>query len=295
VNVDEPSGDGVLLEVVASSICGTDLGLVEMGRNDFTLGHEFAGLVDGVAYAVEPAISCGTCEECRLGHTQRCTGEHTNLGIFVDGGLADRVLVPMENLVPLPAGLLVADACLIEPAAVAWHGVRRAHIEPGERVVIVGGGAIGLLAVAMANAAGHHVDIEARHKHQRLAAEALGAVRPHGLYDVVIEAAGSPSGLQRCSELARPGGRIILLGVYHDVAPVPGPMTLVKELSWVGAMAYERHGGVREVDQVARILADRPEIARILITHRFPLEDATEAFRKAADRQGGAIKVVLEP
>jgi threonine dehydrogenase-like Zn-dependent dehydrogenase len=203
--------------------------------------------------------------------------------------------VPQENLVALPAGLDVADACLVEPAAVAWHGVVRAAIRPGERVVVVGGGSIGLLAVAAARTMGHDVDLEARHPHQVAAAERLGAGRPSGQYDVVIEAAGSESGLARCADLARPGGRVVLLGVYHGLAPVPGAMTLVKELTWVGAMAYEQHGDTREVDEVASMLAATPEIAATVITHRFPLDDAPEAFRVAADRASGAIKVVLEP
>jgi threonine dehydrogenase-like Zn-dependent dehydrogenase len=295
VEVDEPTGDGVLLEVRSSSICGTDLGFLAMGPLDFTFGHEFAGIVDGVPYAVEPTLFCGACAECLAGHTQRCVGEHSNLGIFIDGGLADRVRVPRENLVALPEGLDVADAFLVEPASVAWHGVVRAAIQPGERVVVLGGGSIGLLAVAAARTMGHHVDLEARHPHQRLAGERLGAGTPSGEYDVVIEAAGSESGIARCTELARPGGRVVLLGVFHGLVPVPGAMTLVKELTWVGAMAYERHDGTREVDEVAAMLAAQPDIARTLVTHRFPLDDAAEAFRVAADRSAGAIKVVLHP
>jgi threonine dehydrogenase-like Zn-dependent dehydrogenase len=222
-------------------------------------------------------------------------GEHGNLGIFLDGGLADRVRVPHENLVALPEGFDVADAFLVEPASVAWHGVVRAAIQPGERVVVLGGGSIGLLAVAAARTMGHQVDLEARHPHQRAAGERLGAGTASGEYDVVIEAAGSESGIARCTELARPGGRVVLLGVFHGLVPVPGATTLVKELTWVGAMAYERHDGTREVDEVAAMLAAQPDIARTLVTHRFPLDDAAEAFRVAADRSAGAIKVVLHP
>jgi threonine dehydrogenase-like Zn-dependent dehydrogenase len=295
VDVDEPAGDGVMLEVVSSSICGTDVGLLSMGMEGFTLGHEFAGSVDGVPYAVEPTIWCGTCPECRAGHTQRCTGEHRNLGIFCDGGLSDRILVPTECLVALPDGLHVDDACLVEPASVAWHGVQRAAIQAGERVAVVGGGSIGLLAVAAARCLGHEVAIEARHGHQLAAAEAFGAAGPSGEYDVVIEAAGSESGLVRCAELARPGGRVIVLGVYYGLVPVPGVATLVKELSWVGAMAYGRHGGHRDVVEAAAMLAGEPLIASTLITHRFALNQATEAFRVAGDRRAGAIKVALYP
>jgi 2-desacetyl-2-hydroxyethyl bacteriochlorophyllide A dehydrogenase len=301
VQVEEPTGDGALLEVASSSICGTDLSFFGLGPLDFTFGHEFAGFVDGVAYAVEPTLYCGVCAQCRSGFTQRCTGEHSNLGIFVDGGLADRIRVPHQNLVALPAGLDVRDACLIEPAAVAWHGVESARIAPGERVVVVGGGSIGLLAAAALRQAGHAVDVDLRHAHQRAAAERLGAGAPStrgasGSYDVVIEAAGSDSGIARCAELAGPGGRVILLGVFPQSVPVPGTLSLIRELSWTFAMAYGRDsGGVREVDRVAAMLAADPEIAETLITHRFPLDDAAEAIRVASDRAAGAIKVVLHP
>jgi threonine dehydrogenase-like Zn-dependent dehydrogenase len=88
---------------------------------------------------------------------------------------------------------------------------------------------------------------------------------------------------------------VVLLGVYHGLVPVPGVVTLVKELSWIGAMAYERHDGVREVDEVAAVLAASPDIAPTLITHRFSLEQAPEAFRAAADRKSGVIKVAIHP
>jgi threonine dehydrogenase-like Zn-dependent dehydrogenase len=296
VEVDEPAGDGLLMEVSSSSICGTDLNFMQLGPSDYTFGHEFAGFVDGTPYAVEPSLYCAKCEQCRAGFTQRCVGEHANLGIFVDGGLCDRIRIPPQNLVPLPAGLTVDDACLVEPAAVAWHGVQRAAVQPGERVVVLGGGSIGLLAVAALRREGCHADIEARHPHQREAAERLGAGSASGTYDVVIEAVGTESGVARCAELARPGGRVVLLGVFPQTVPVPGVTTLVSELSWIGAMAYGRgEDGVREVEQAAALLAADPEIARTLITHRFPLDDAAEAIRVAGDRASGAIKVTLHP
>jgi threonine dehydrogenase-like Zn-dependent dehydrogenase len=295
VDVPDPEGEGVVAEVLSSSICGTDLSLVAAGAAGFTLGHEFVVAVDGVPYAVEPTVWCRACEECRAGHTQRCTGEHGNLGVFTDGGLADRVLVRRQALVALPEGLGPAEACLVEPAAVAWHGVARATVEPGERVVVVGGGSIGLLAVAALRDLGHDVDLEARHPGQRQAGEHLGAGTPDGLYDVVIEAAGSASGLARCAELARPGARVVLIGVFWDTVPVPGPASLIKELTVIAAMAYGRSGGTREVDQAAALLAGHPEVAETLITHRFGLDEAPRAFAVAGDRAAGAIKVVLAP
>jgi threonine dehydrogenase-like Zn-dependent dehydrogenase len=297
VDIDEPSGDGVLLDIAVASICGTDTGLVAMGVEpgaEYTLGHEFAGTAGGVAYAVEPSIWCGSCDQCLAGFTQRCVGARGTLGVWSDGGLSDVALVPEQCLVALPPGLDVGAACLVEPMAVSWRGVRRAAIQPGERVVVVGGGSIGLLAVAAARAAGHEVALDARYPHQIAAGERLGATTPRGVYDVVIEAAGSDSGVARCAELAAHDGRVMLLGVFHGSVAVPGIPTLMKELTWTAAMAYGRESGVREVDEAAALLASDPEIASTLITHTFPLEDAAEAFRVAGDRAAGVIKVRLE-
>jgi threonine dehydrogenase-like Zn-dependent dehydrogenase len=89
---------------------------------------------------------------------------------------------------------------------------------------------------------------------------------------------------------------VVLLGVFPQTLPVPGVATLVSELTWIGAMAYGRGAdGVRDVEHAAALLAADPEIARTLITHRFPLDDAVEAVRVAGDRASGAIKVSLHP
>jgi threonine dehydrogenase-like Zn-dependent dehydrogenase len=296
VELDEPAGEGTLLTVVSASICGTDTGMVEMGSTGYTLGHEFAGIAeDGRAYAVEPNYWCGVCPECRVGDTQRCVGEHRNLGVFSDGGLCERIAVPSQYLVPLPPGLDVRDACLVEPTAVSWHGVQRAHVQPGERVVVVGGGSIGLLAVAAARHMGLTADLEARYPHQLATGARFGAGPPTGEYDVVIEATGTESGVARCAELARPGGRVIVLGVFYGTVPAPGVATLVKELTWTGAITYGLHDGVRDVEAAAAMLAASPDVAATLITHRFALADAAEAFRVAADRRSGTIKVAIHP
>ena len=148
VDADEPDGAGVRLSVASAGICGTDVNLVTAGITGFIYGHEFAGVDDdGSGYFVEPIIYGGKCEECSSGNTQRCAEPgHGSLGIFRDGGMAEAVVVPEYTLLPLPTQLDVRDACLIEPASVAWHGVRQARVRPGERLLVVGGGSIGLLA-----------------------------------------------------------------------------------------------------------------------------------------------------
>ena len=296
LEVDDPAGDWPLLEVGSASICGSDLTLV--GWNlPTTLGHEFAGTVDGVAYCVEPTVRCGDCDQCRIGATQRCRGSapHGIIGVAFDGGLADRVAVPVDCLVPLPDGLAVADASLVEPLAVSWHALKRAAAAPGERVLVVGGGSVGLLTVAAARAMGLDVDLDARHDHQRVAGDRLGAGSPRGQYDITVEAAGTDTALATCVRKTTPGGRIALVGMAQSDRQVPSIPFVMNELSLLGCNCYDSGGGGREFASAAAVLAADPEIAATVITHRFPLAEAAEAFRVAADRGSGAIKVVLQP
>jgi threonine dehydrogenase-like Zn-dependent dehydrogenase len=216
IDADEPGEADlreVRLSVISTGICGTDVSFAAAGIAGFIYGHEFAAMDDdGAAYFVEPTIYGGKCEECQRGDTQRCTEPgHGTLGIFRNGGMADSVVVPDYTLLALPPQLDVKDACLIEPGSVAWHGVRRAQVKPGERFLVVGGGTIGLLAAAAAQHTGHDVDVDARYDHQAGAAERLGFGRPGGPYDVVLDAAGTESSLARSATAVRPGGRIVSL------------------------------------------------------------------------------------
>jgi len=296
VEVDEPDGDWPILEVGAVGICGSDMTLLRWNLPT-TLGHEIAGTIGGRAYCVEPTVRCGDCDQCRMGQTQRCRGSarHGIIGAAFNGGLADRVAVPQDCLVPLPDGLGVSDASLVEPLAVSWHALQKVSAVQGERVLVVGGGSIGLMAVAAARALGLDVDLEARHDHQREAGERLGAGTAHGEYEVVVEAAGTDSALADCVRRAAPGARIAMAGFAQGDRKVPGMAFLMNELTMVGCSCYDNGAGGHEFALAAAALAANPEIAATVITHRFPLADAAEAFRVAADRASGAIKVVLEP
>lgn len=296
VDVEEPSGEGVLVHVRSTSLCGSDLHLASFGPLPVVLGHEFAGVLDdGTPVAVDPSNPCGHCDLCTTGRRHLCRANQ-HLGITVDGGMAERVRVSPDALVPLPAGLPVEQACLVEPLAVAVHGLERAGIAGGERVAVVGAGSIGLTAVAAATTAGCEVAVEARHPAQRAAADRLGATGPpQGEYDVVVEAAGTQSAVERAVDLVRPGGLVLFLSTFWDPVSIPGVPAMMKEATFKWSFIYAHHGGGRDVDTAAALLARRPEIAATLITHRLPLADAAEAFRIAADRAHGAIKVVLEP
>jgi len=295
VPAPEPARDEVRVRVAAAGVCGSDLHLLAWGPMPVILGHEIAGrLDDGTAVAVEPVRRCGVCRRCVAGDTHLCR-EGQAIGTGIDGGMADELVVPPECLVPLPDGLSIHDASLVEPVACAVHALHRARVEPGHRVAVVGGGTLGVAAVAAAVHLGCELGTVARHPHQAVATEAVGGRPAEGRYDVVIEAAGTSSAFAQAARLARVRGTVAILGTYWEDLTAPGMPLTTKELDIVACFAYSHRGGSREVEDAAGLLAVVPELAPAMITHRCPLDDAAEAFRVAADRSAGAIKVTLEP
>ncbi|MCZ7534655.1 MAG: alcohol dehydrogenase catalytic domain-containing protein [Acidimicrobiia bacterium] len=252
---------------------------------------------DGTPVAVLPLEYCGTCDRCLAGETAQCRTAMAHMyGLASDGGMADTMVVREDTVVPLPDGLDVRDASLVEPLAVALHAANRAGLRGGQRVAVIGAGSIGLLCAAIARDFGCDVAIAARHPAQYAAAEALGAsLGPGGAYDVVFEAAGSATAFAQASDLCDRGGTIALVSTSWRPVSISFMAAQLKEVTLVPAIVYGHCHGDREFDTAAQILARHPEIPSAVITHRFPLDDAADAFRVAADRAAGAIKVVLEP
>ena len=288
-----------MVRVASAGICSTEVHLLAFGLTA-TLGHEFAGwLPDGTPVAVEPLAPCGTCPACLGGDYHLCaTGLAMVYGIGRDGGMAESCLVRESAIVRLPVGVEPRNAALVEPLAIAVHGIRRGRVSSQHRVAIVGGGSIGLCAAIAAAATSARVDLVARYEHQRAAGERLGvSLDVSGGYDVVIDAVGSSSSVAQAITLARAGGRMVYLGGNWDgltISPTT-PFTL-KEIDIIPSIGYGRAGPSRDITVAATILGERPGIADILITHRFPLDAAADAFAAAGDREASrAIKVVLEP
>jgi len=302
--VDEPDVEGFMrIAIKSASICATDLLYIRWGSREI-LGHELAGVLDdGTPVAIEGIFGCGACPHCDRGDYNRCArmGERA-LGMNWPGGMSEYYAAPRRALVELPKSLDVRNACLCEPGAVAWHGCRVGGVGTDSSVAIVGAGAIGLLAVASAQAQGaRDVALEARHAHQRELGERLGATPAASLYDVVIETGGSESALHRSVELARPGGTVVVIGVHDQAIAFPHRAAFSRELKLAFAVGYcggrqSASGGARrEFAEVADLLGARPELVDALITHRFGIEDAPEAFRVAADKRQGVRRVVVNP
>jgi len=287
----------VRVRVSHSGICGSDLRLASFGPSAVTLGHEFCGrLDDGTPVAVLPAVPCGRCERCLAGNDQQCPEALGAMyGVSRDGGLADEVWVDPScaKVVDDPASFDHAN--LVEPVAVALHGVNRSGLPPGARALVIGAGPIGLCAIAVARNQGADIDVLARRPTRIEAAQRLGAGTSLGRdYEVVLEAAGTQESLDRAIALVRPGGTVAVLGSYWD--PVTVDLSFqMKEVTLVPAFTYGHHHGTSEFEEAVGLLAATPDLGPTVITHHFALEDATEAFRVAGDRSTDAIKVAVHP
>ena len=299
LDVPPPSGAGVRVNVRSAGICSSDLHMIAAGFDmPATIGHEVAGtLSDGRAVALEPIAPCGHCDMCVQGDYHLCRlGPAMVHGVALDGGMAEQMLVPERCIVPLPNNVSAADACLVEPLAVAAHGIRMLDLKPDSRIAIIGAGAVGLAAAAVLTPFINNVDIAARHAAQQEAADRLGAgLHARGEYDVVVECAGNSKALAQAARLCKPGATILLLATYWEGVTLPAFEVSMKNLRIYASSLYGRQGLVRDVEVAAQLMARRSDLADILITHRLPLDAAPEAFAIAANRKAGAIKVVLEP
>lgn len=294
-----PSGDGVVMTVAESGICGSDLHMIANGTARSVIGHEFGGWLDGRLVAVRPTGACNECVACRRGFPNTCRDTWTTAyGIARNGGLADEVLIDPARAYPMPEGARAVDAALVEPLAVAVHGVRRANVTTGAHALVVGAGSIGLLAAAALRHAGLSVDIVSRHPHQSAAADALGASvvdRPaDSTYQWVFDAVCTQQTLDASVAAAVPGGTVVEFGMFWEPTALTNAW-MFKEVVLVPAMAYSHHHDHDDFREAAELSGRNPAIADAVVTHTYSLAEASEAFRAAADRSSGAIKVHLVP
>ncbi len=296
-NVSEPRGEGITVDVSSVGICGSDLHLIDSGMMSVTPGHEIAGVTrDGTPVAIEPMLSCGECNHCLEGEEPYCPDALPNtFGIGIDGGMAERIVVPERFLIPLRPRVKVEEAFLVEPLAVAVRSLGRVGVSEGDRVCVVGAGTIGLCCVAVAKYLGATVELESRHSHQLEAGSRLGAVETSSRpAKIVIEAAGTSSALAQAIDKCQKGGIVGIPSTYWDPVEIPALSMGMKEISLVPSITYGHTTGQRDFDLAMSVLAASPELGRALITDRFPLDGAAEAFDAARNRSNGVIKVAID-
>jgi threonine dehydrogenase-like Zn-dependent dehydrogenase len=302
----------VRLKVAACGICGSDVHRLHRHVAGGTPGHEFVGTVlssesplpDGL-YTGDPWPVCGQCEYCRSGRRLHCPSTRI-IGVHEPGAVSEYVDVPRENLYAVDASLSPREASMTEPFAVSVRAVHLAHLGLESRVLVLGGGTLGLISGLLARDFAAKVGVTVRYPHQREAASKLGLEpidetgaqewaaenRP----DVVIETVGgSANTMDEAVRACEPCGRIVVVGLFEG-APGLNLRTLVqKELTITGSKAFGIRERVPEFGAAAAVLPRYRGEIEVLQTHAFTLNEAGAALACAADKTQASIKVTIMP
>jgi (R,R)-butanediol dehydrogenase / meso-butanediol dehydrogenase / diacetyl reductase len=297
--------DEARVRVAFCGICGSDLHLrpspaVPAGA---VMGHEFSGTIEELGEAVEgysvgdrvaifPFVPCGECSNCIRGDYHVCMRAATGgLGLGANqGGYAESVPVHRSMLIPIPDELSLEHAALVEPLAVALHGIDIGGVERGCRCVVIG--AEQILVIER--------NEQRRERMRSLGVDALGLVDVHDrvieyfggeLPDVVLECAGNPAAPQLAIELVRSCGIVVLLGVLEEPVEISQLVLLIKEAQLRSSFAY-RLDSFREAIE---LLVAGAVPAGQLITDTVPLERAQEMFERLENPATSDIKILLEP
>jgi threonine dehydrogenase-like Zn-dependent dehydrogenase len=296
----EPGPGEVLVKVHLAGICGTDLQILR-GYHGFkgVMGHEFVGQVAGPVHspwlgqrvAGEITIGCGACDLCRRGLAGHCR-ERRVLGLKDrDGAFAPYLTLPAANLHAVDPKIPDVFAVFTEPLAAALRVLEAAKVSPSARVLVVGDGSLGLqiswvlaLSGAEVHLAGHHPEHLALARPHGVATF-LSADLPAGDYDIVVEASGSPSGLELALTRVRPRGTVVMKSTYVGRFPLDPAVLVVPEVSLVGCRCGPFAAALR-------LLRDGRVDPRPLIHRTFPLARGLEALAWA--QRPGVLKVLLD-
>lgn len=300
----------VRIDVSATGVCGTDLHIASdeyASEPPVTLGHEISGAVVETGAGVDPSwvgrrvvcetyfSACETCAPCRDGRRNLCASRRS-IGSFEDGGFAASVVVPALNLHAVPDHVESRDAVLFEPlACVTQCLLDPAKIDSGDRVLVVGPGAMGLLSVQVALAAGARVtcvglpaDAARLALAERMGAESVTDVVPEA-YDVVVECSGSAGGIANAFRAVRRGGRYVQVGIHGKEVTVPFDTVLYKEVEVSSGFASTPRSWRRAIT----LVEDRRVDLSGLVTHSLPLDEWQAAFDLVGSPD--AVKVALRP
>jgi L-iditol 2-dehydrogenase len=302
----------VILDVTATGICGTDLHIYDgefASRPPVTMGHEISGVVaelgDGVddtwrgaRVVTETYFStCEHCVHCLSGRINLCL-ERRSIGSYVDGGFAPRVHVPAGNLHRIPDWLDGRVAAMTEPLACCCQSLLHPErVEPGDAVLVVGPGPIGLLAAQVARAAGGDVHVRGtpRDAARLEIAARLGLATSTteegaaGSFDIVVECSGHEAGIAFALESARRGARYVQIGIAGKPVSIPFDLVCFGELTVTSGNASTPASW----DRALELIVDRRVDLEPLFSDAIPLADWERGF--AATRSGTGIKYVLVP
>lgn len=314
----------VLLEVLATGICGSDVhGFTgDTGRRvpGQIMGHETVGriaaigaevyaepgLVVGGLATVNPVLACGTCRQCLRGREQACaTRQVIGVDPTITSAFAERMVVRAENVVPLPADMPVEYGALVEPLAVGYHALRRGDCRDGDTVLVLGGGPIGQACILAAGRLGaQSVLVSEPDAHRRRLCEQLGAASctPDEVADaidaqfgggpgLVVDAVGVAATLQTAFAVAPLGATVVLVGMGEPTLELSAFEVSTKERSLVGSFCYS----AEEFRATAEWVGGAPAQLAALVEGRVGLDGAADEFSRLAKGTDSLSKVLVMP
>jgi len=326
IDVPEPGVPGAgeaVVRVRAVGICGTDYGGYlgkmpffsypripghELGVEVVSVGEGVTGVAPGDRCCVEPYINCQQCHSCRRGLTN-CCEHHQTLGVHCDGGLRPLFTVPARKLHPSPR-LTHEQNALVETLAIGCHAIDRAGPKPGETVLIIGAGPIGLSALEFAKVSGARVIVmdmaESRLEFVRSSmgvtdtvlatgtpadAEAVAKLTDGRMAEVVVDATGSAASMAAAIAWCSFGGRLVYVGITQgDVTFPHAPVMHRRELTILAS----RNALSRDFSRIVSLIEDGTIDTRPWITHHIPFVDVSARFADLLVPTSGVIKAVIE-
>ena len=323
--IDEPTKkEGyVLIDVKKSGICGSDLHYFEAGAPvGLVMGHEFSGVVVdpgsrtdlkvGDRVTALPISPCGECHACLKGNPQYCLETWNQaVGLSVDnpGGLTSRILVREDMVLRLPDEVSFEEGAMVEPTAVALHAVHLADIQVGAKVLVIGGGIIGLVSALLAKKEGaSYVALsetnEARGKKALslvVADELFDAKnektldkkkkKTEGGFDIVIECCVNSPAVSSALMAVKPGGCVVLVGVSLGPVTIPTVLGVMRELTIKGAIAYTKE----EFASVIDLIAQKQIEVMPFVDEEIGLDEVQIAYEKLTSGTTAEVKILVDP
>lgn len=304
----------VLIKVAYAGICGSDLHVYRKGMfvtsTPVTMGHEFSGVIEDVGENVQnvkpgdhvvgdPRVSCGVCSFCQEGKINLCPGLGF-IGEVSPGCFAEYIVMDPSKLLTLPPTVDLKQAAMVEPLAVALHIAHRGEFSKEESLGVVGAGPIGLLTVMVAKQIFNVPSVTVLDlSEQRLEwAGKLGADHTLKLFgddsslvDVAVDAVGIEATLNGAVQWVKPGGRLVMAGIYEKSIQIDPNEIVSKELNVTGINTYNRSDLEESIELMA---AGRIDVTP-LISHVLPVDEAPKGFEMLTSPEVQAVKILIKP
>lgn len=323
--VNEPitSEKDVVIKVEKTGICGSDIHYWENGGPaGLIMGHEFSGTVVnpgsrtdlqvGDRVTALPISPCLECDSCETGNVQYCKDTWTHaVGLSLDypGGLAPMLKVRKDMVYKIPEEMTFEEGAMVEPTAVGLHAIHLADIKVGSKVLVIGGGIIGLVSAMFAKKEGAQLVVLTETNSERgkksvslgVADEWYDAKEENTIptllektedgFDVVIECVGNAPAVNSALTLVKPGGTVVLVGVSTTDISIYTVMAVMKELTVLGAIGYTKDEFKTCIDLIANKNIDvKPFIDDIV-----GLENVQKSYERLTSGTDSAVKILVDP